>query len=322
MVRLLLLSGLLYGAVNPPLPAQSHISVMAVSRREEPYRQVLQIGGAVIQVDIRIGQGSLRNEDIVAWVRRATEAVAVYYGRFPVQRVRVIVSQNEDKDESIHGTTWGDVQGVQGLTRMRLGSAVTKADLEEDWTMTHELVHMALSSLPDESHWLEEGIATYVEPIARAQANQLPVEQVWAGMVRGMPQGEPRPGDKGLERTHTWGRTYWGGAMFCLVADVQIRKATGNRKGLQDALQAIVAAQGTIDTEWPLSRVLETGDRATGTTVLIDLYRKWKDAPIVVDLDQLWQQLGVQVGSRGIELDANAPLVSTRRAMTSPPKQR
>ena len=322
MVRLLLLSGLLYGAANPPLPTQSHVSAVAASRQEEPYRQVLQIGGAVVQVDIRIGQGSLRNEDIVAWVRRAAEAVAVYYGRFPVRRARVIVSQSEDKDESIHGTTWGDVQGVQGLTRMRLGSDVTKADLEEDWTMTHELVHMALSSLPDESHWLEEGIATYVEPIARAQANQLPVEQVWAGMVRGMPQGEPQPGDKGLDQTHTWGRTYWGGAMFCLVADVQIRKATGNRKGLQDALQAIVAAQGTIDTEWPLSRVLDTGDRATGTTVLVDLYRKWKNAPIVVDLDQLWQQLGVRVGSRGIELDANAPLVSIRRAMTSPPRQR
>jgi hypothetical protein len=125
MVRLLLLSGLLYGAVNSPLPAQSHISKMAASRREEPYPQVLQIDGAVIQVDIRIGQGSLRNEDIVAWVRRAAEAVTIYYGRFPVQRTRVIVSQNEDKDESIHSTTWGDVQGVQGFTRMRLGSAVT-----------------------------------------------------------------------------------------------------------------------------------------------------------------------------------------------------
>jgi hypothetical protein len=204
---------------------------MAASRREQPYRRVLQIGGAVIQVDIRIGQGSLRNEDIVAWVRRATEAVAVYYGRFPVQRARVIVGQSEEKDESIHGTTWGDVQGVQGLTRMRLGSAVTEAKLEEDWTMTHELVHMALSSLPDESHWPEEGIATYVEPIARTQAGQLPVEQVWAGMVRGMPQGEPLPGDKGLDQTHTWGRTYWGGAMFCLVADVQIRKATEIARG-------------------------------------------------------------------------------------------
>jgi len=71
-----------------------------------------------------------------------------------------------------------------------------------------------------------------------------------------------------------------------------------------------------------ITSFLETGDRATGTTVLVDLYRKWKDAPIVVDLDQLWQQLGVRVGSRGIELDANAPLVSTRRAMTSPPKRR
>src|SRR5580693_1553228 len=57
MVRLLLLSDLLYGAVNPPLPTQSHISVMAASRPEEPCRQVLQIGGAVIHVDIRIGQG-------------------------------------------------------------------------------------------------------------------------------------------------------------------------------------------------------------------------------------------------------------------------
>jgi hypothetical protein len=148
---------------------------------------------------------------------------------------------------------WGDVQGVQGLTRMRLDSAVTKADLEEDWKMTHELVHMALSSLPDESHWLEEGIATYVEPIARTQANQPPVKQVWAGMVRGMPQEEPRPGDKGLERTPSRGCTYWEVAMFCIVADFQIRKATGNRKGLQDALQAIVAAQGTIDTKWPLA---------------------------------------------------------------------
>ena len=168
-----------------PSSEQSHISVMADSRREDPSRLVLQIGRAVIQVDIRIGQGSLGNEDIVAWVRRATEAVAVYCGRFPVERARVIVGQNEGKGESIHGTTWSDVHGVQGFTRMRLGFAATKLDLEEDWTMTHALVHMALPSLHDDSSWLEKGFATYVEPIAPAQANQLPVEQVcglaWCG---------------------------------------------------------------------------------------------------------------------------------------------
>ena len=42
-------------------------------------------------------------------------------------------------------------------------------------------------------------------------------------------------GGFGLDNTHTWGRTYWGGAMFCLLADVEIRRRTHNRRGLQDA---------------------------------------------------------------------------------------
>src|ERR1700678_2869487 len=312
MVRLLLLSGLLYGAANPPLPTQSHVSAVAASRQEEPYRQVLQIGGAVVQVDIRIGQGSIRNEDIVAWVRRATEAVAVYYGRFPVERARVIVSQNEGKDESIHGTTWGNVQGVQSLTRMRLSSDVTKADLEEDWTMTHELVHMALSSLPDESHWLEEGIATYVEPIARAQAGQLRVQQVWAGMVRGMLQGEPQPGDKGLDQTHTWAARI--GAARCSAwspmsrSERQREIARGCRTlfrrswrhkapSTPSGLYSVFSRPETMRQRRPFSLTCIANGRM---------------APVAVDLDQLWRQLGVRAGSRGIELDANAPLASIR----------
>lgn len=49
--------------------------------------------------------------------------------------------------------------------------------------------------------------------------------------------------------------------MFCLVADVKIRRATANRKGLQDALRAIVAAGTTIDTESELLPILHIGDR-------------------------------------------------------------
>ena len=62
--------------------------------------------------------------------------------------------------------------------------------------------------------------------------------------------------------------------MFRLVADVEIRRKTENRKGLQDALLAIVASGGTIDEEWPLLKVLEIGDKATGTTVLVDMYNQ------------------------------------------------
>ena len=41
-----------------------------------------------------------------------------------------------------------------------------------------------------------------------------------------MPKGLPQAGDQGLDNTGTWGREYWGGAMFCLLADIEIRKAT------------------------------------------------------------------------------------------------
>ena len=72
-------------------------------------------------------------------------------------------------------------------------------------------------------HWIEEGISVYVEPIARVQAGQLSAERMWHDVVRDMPQGEPEADDKGLDHTPTWGRTYWGGALFCLVADVRVR---------------------------------------------------------------------------------------------------
>ncbi len=289
------------------------------SIRSTDTMQVLSIGGATIEVDLAPGSLDVQPAEVFSWVERAARAVTIYYGRFPVQRVRVRVAPDSSQDDSIHGTTWGNVGGYQAATRMRLGRHVTVQDLDEDWTMTHEFVHMAISSLPDNQSWMEEGLATYVEPIARAQAGQLPVRKVWADMVRGMPQGEPKRGDLGLDQTRSWGRTYWGGAMFCLVADVEIRRETENRKGLQDALRAIVASGGTIDSERPLLEVLKIGDKATGTTVLADMYGQWKDKPTTVDLEQLWVKLGIRSGKDGVELAPQAPLSKIRDAITSRP---
>jgi hypothetical protein len=137
-------------------------------------------------------------------------------------------------------------------------------------------------------------------------------------MLDGMPKGEPQTGDEGLDRTHTWGRTYWGGALFCLVADVQIRVATGNRKGLQDALRAVVAAGGTIDHEWPLTRALETGDKATGAQVLINQYRSWSTSPAHVDLAELWKKLGIEPNRGDITFSESAPYAKIREAITTP----
>jgi len=278
----------------------------------------LAIGGATFQVNFANGPMDLTVNQVMQHIRAAAEAVTTYYGHFPVTRVRVLVVPVEGgRREMIQGTTWGDMDGFQGFTRLRIAQHATQSDLDDDWVTTHELTHMAFPSMPDDQHWIEEGLATYIEPIARVMTGNLKARKIWGDMVRGMPQGEPQPGDQGLDRTHTWGRTYWGGALFCLVADVEIRHETGNRKGLRDALRAVVAHGGTIDQNWPITKAFEIGDHATGTHVLMQMYSKWKDTPVQVDLPRLWNELGVRMTDHGVEFVSDAPLAKVREAITA-----
>ena len=276
----------------------------------------IAIGGAILQVDFATGALDLSDDIIAKRIEMAAHAVVTYYGRFPVPRVRIFIVPMTG-NSGVHGTTWGDVGGWPAFMRIGLGQHISAQELTDDWTITHELVHTAFPTLSDDQHWMEEGLATYIEPIARVQAGELPAKQIWRDMLDGMPKGEPQPGDKGLDRTHTWGRTYWGGALFCLVADVQIRVVTANRKGLQDALRAVVAAGGTIDHEWPLTRALEIGDKATGTNVLTTMYRAWSTSPVQVNLVELWEKLGVHAEGRDAVFADAAPYAKIRQAITT-----
>jgi len=279
--------------------------------------QSLKVGGASLQIDFASGPLDLPPAQILPWIQRAAQAIVTYYGRFPVARARILIVPAVGRRGVMQGTTWGGMGGFPGFTRLRLGEHTTQRDLAEDWTMTHELDHMAFPSLPDDQHWMEEGLATYIEPIARVQAGELRPERIWRDMLDGMPKGEPQSGDEGMDNTHTWGRTYWGGALFCLVADVEIRKQTGNRKGLRDAMRAILAAGGSIDHEWPITRALEIGDKATGVPVLMTQYRQWSAHPMPVDLPALWKSLGVAAYGDTVRFDDKAPLAGIRAAITA-----
>jgi hypothetical protein len=279
--------------------------------------RVIHSGGGTIQVDFAPGDLDLRPEEVLRWIDTAGRAVSAYFGKFPVTRARILVVPVASERGVLMGTTWGDVGGVPAFTRMRLGQHTTAEDLQDDWTMTHELVHMGFPSLPEKHDWLEEGLATYIEAIARVEIGTLTAAKIWGDMHRDMPKGEPSASDRGLDETHTWASTYWGGALFCLVADIKIRQQTGNRKGLQDALRGIVAAGGTIDHDWSIEKALATGDQATGTSVLTTLYKNMGEKPEHVDLDDLWTQLGVRVENGNLVLDSAAPLARIREKITS-----
>src|SRR6266852_4869448 len=273
----------------------------------------LVIGGSKIDVTIEGGKLRLSQAELLHWVQSAAEAVATYYGRYPVPRAQIHIIP-VDGNGVRHGQTFG-YNG--GLIKIRVGSETPASELADDWMLTHEMVHLGFPSVAEEHHWIEEGIAVYVEPIARIQARQMDASRMWADLARDMPKGVPRPDDKGLDHTHTWASTYWGGALFCFLADVEIRRQTHNQKGLQDALRGILNAGGDIRQDWNLEDALKAGDRATGTSALTELYAKMKDRPMDVDLAATWKQLGIASDGKTVHLDDGAPLAAIRRSITS-----
>jgi hypothetical protein len=297
------------GAQGPPQGGPGFNITVVSSHR-------IDVGGTTLQVDFAGGPMDLPPAAILEHVNKAGKAVAAYYGKFPVAGARVLIVPVANDSGVLQGTTWGGVRGWPAFTRVRVGQHSTQSDLDEDWMMTHELVHMAFPSLPDDQHWMEEGLSTYVEPVARVQTGELKPEEIWRDMVRDMPKGQPKDGDKGVDNTHTWGRTYWGGALFCLEADVAIRRETHNKKGLQDALRAIVDRHGTINYDWDLPKALAMGDEATGTHVLMRQYEEWKDKPMMMDLPKLWAELGIKAVDGGVEFDDAAPGAGIRKAIT------
>jgi hypothetical protein len=249
------------------------------------------------------------------WILRSARIVAGYYGRFPAPLLALKV-----RVEPGSGVRGGRTTNDSGLMiQVNVGRDSTAAELAADWVLVHEMVHLALPELGRGHNWLAEGLATYVEGVARAQSGNRDIADVWAESRHSMPLGLPHEGEGGMDQTHTWGRTYWGGALFCLQADVKIREQTGNRIGLQTALQAILKDTGGYRNDRDIDDVLRIGDAATGTKVLEELYRDSKETPLQPDLGALWSRLGIPDDPKSQPFDDHAPLAAVRIAITRKP---
>ena len=261
------------------------------------------------------GQPDAGSRDRVeAWIAKSAEAVATYYGKFPVPRVLISVEFTNNR-RRVGGRAWpSDPPRLELSVPMNADENTLMSD---DWVLVHEMTHLAFPYIPSRRHdWMVEGLAVYVEPVARIMAGHMDARQMWADFVRMMPRGLPAPGDRGYDVTQNWARTYWGGAIFCLVCDIRCRNATGNRKGLRDALRGI-NAEMDLSNQSGFAEALALGDKATGTTTLMDAWQEMREDPYDPDLEKLWQSLGVAVAGSSLEFDDSAPLAPLRKAITT-----
>lgn len=294
-------------------PGYEDPDALYAALRGQPGQQ-LTIGGGTINVVFADGAPGLARGPVLAWVRSAAMALTAYFGRYPVSGYGLLIIA-EPGDRVGHATTFGYAGSA---TRIHVGVDAGRAAFDRDWVLVHEMVHTALPDLPRRALWLQEGNATYVEPVARALIGQLPPEQVWKESVAGMAKGNPQAGDGGMDGTRAWGRLYWGGALFWLLAEIRIYRDTNGRHTLRDALRHINHRSGGNTAVWSPEQLMMAGDEAIGATSLVQLYTRFATTAVTTDLAEMFQELGVTSAPDGqLVLDSRAALARLREAITS-----
>ncbi len=135
---------------------------------------MLKVAGATIDVTLPEGPMKLSRDDLLNWVKASATTVANYYGHFPVPHL--MVRMRESSGSGIrHGVTYPK---DGGLIFISVGTEADIAATKDDWVLVHEMIHLAFPSMEEEHHWIEEGISTYVEPVARARTGGMTVAEV------------------------------------------------------------------------------------------------------------------------------------------------
>ena len=287
----------------------------------------IEVAGRHVDLQVVPARRSATAPALLAWAEAGVRSVSAYLGAFPIDGARLEVVPGPG--HAINGHSEIDGAGIAQVT-VELGTAVTDAELRHDWVLVHELVHLALPRLDPRHHWIEEGLATYVEPLVRAQDATsgfgIASREVWSQLARGLPSGLAAGAD-GMDHTGSWASTYWGGALFWLLVDLDLRTRSEGRCSVQDALRGLGRAGLSQATPRPLRELLVAADRTAGTGSFARIYQQLGPKLTPMDLQALLGGLGVRSSDREtsadreappIELDDSAPQAALRRAITAP----
>lgn len=255
--------------------------------------------------------------DLVDWVNRTAEAEANWWQGFTANQALVGLVPTGARGPAGYGRT---VSGGGPTVMVEVGRDVDRRRLFSDWVLVHELVHTGMPYIRGRATWFMEGAATYVEPVIRARAGWRSEAEAWKEWIDNMPRGAPVFA-RGLA-TSSGREDYWSGALFMLMADIDIRRLSNGRKGLEDCLGGALWAGFDGPRRVALQDYVAACDRATGTTAVSALLERHFNAGNAVDLADWWKQLGVALIDGRIVLDDSAPLAKWRKMIVMGPAGR
>jgi hypothetical protein len=253
------------------------------------------------------GATQIAPEQLAAWVSAVAEGNRRFWARSPTKGGLIVIVPSPRR-----GVPFGRVLSLGGaVVTVLVGREASPQDLYDDWVLVHELLHLGSPLMRDTGAWLNEGIATFYEPVLRARAGWKTEEEVWREWISRMPRGMPAMTGIGLVNAGRGG-IYWGGALFVLMAEIESLQASGGKLGFSDCLRTVLAEGGDVTVKWPTMKLLDRCDALLGAPVIASLAKRHIEQGSAMDLDRLWRRLGVSMDGDAIRYDDAAELAWLR----------
>jgi hypothetical protein len=262
------------------------------------------------EVVILDGSMDIAEISLLQWIAHSADIMTRFWHGFPAPGLKIFVLPRNGAEGVVFGR---DMSGGGVSTLLVVGEHATREQLDADWVLIHELVHVG-SPLVRGAPWLTEGLATYLEPLIRARYGLQSPGAMWTEFITHMPRGAAIMESAGLMRGGRRG-WYWGGALLMLLADVEMRRASDGRLGLEDCLRAIRIRIGNYLRTISLQEMTAACDQAVGGTVLAELIERHAQSATPMNLQGLWRDLGVQLVNGALQVDDGAPLAGVRQAI-------
>ena len=210
-------------AVNTPIEWQSIVTFS----NHPP--QAIKVGNGHFELSVMDDFELLSQEDIQHWVTLSAQGVESILGRFPVERVQIVVAPVRRGNEVV---PWAYItRGGGAAVHLFVKTSATLDELPWDWSLPHEMSHFLLPKIKSRETWIIEGLPTYMQHIAMASSGQISKNIAWARLHSGFQKGSKLGGDYSVSeitkqppRFGTYLRVYWGGAAYFFNVDATIRK--------------------------------------------------------------------------------------------------